>query len=147
VAFDPPAVTKLGPVMHRIVDCVDHDVVAQTCSSIAAVGVGELNAKLRPTMLVIALPVLGPFNFDIYETTGASKLTTEIRVPTMAETVTMALILTEVDAVVKHLMLVYVFHPVLMQAELPIYTDAVAPTVPKFTPSNVSEAAPLAAKF
>ena len=60
--------------LQNTVVALDHAVVVQSTSAIADVGVGSMDAKLRPLIETIAPPLVGALSLVLtrsYETTGA----------------------------------------------------------------------------
>ena len=58
--------------LHSTVVSLDHAVVAQYVSAMAAVGVGSMEAKLRPLIVAVAPPLVGALPpTRVCEATGA----------------------------------------------------------------------------
>ena len=56
---------------HNTVVPVDHDVVVQSASAMAAVGVRSTDAKLRPLIVAVAPPLVGKLPLSTELTAGA----------------------------------------------------------------------------
>jgi hypothetical protein len=120
-----PAPAELLPTIHVTCESVVQEVVAQSTSSNAVVGVYELTPKLKPRIVTVDPPDVGAFENSPAVTTGASYEKSDMRVPTTALTVTIAVTLVPTFAATWHMSAVLEFHDDVAQSTLPRLVDGV----------------------